>query len=58
MLHLQHRNSIMWNVEFVVGVEGEQARAEGKCVLRAEDKYYNHTRSKSPLSPWSTPYFL
>ena len=28
------------------------------CVLRAEDEYCNHTRSKGPVSPRYTSYFL
>ena len=46
------------NVEFAVRVEGELAQAEGECVLRTEDEYCNHTRSKGPLSPRCTPYFV
>ena len=38
------------SAEFAGRVEGEQARAEGECVLRAEDKYCNHPSSKSPLA--------
>ena len=46
------------SVEFAVQVVGELAQAEGECVLRTEDKYCKYTRSKSPLSPRCTPYFL
>ena len=46
------------SVEFAVQVKGEQARAQGKCFLRVEDEYCNHTRSKRSLSPKCTSYFL
>ena len=38
----------VWSLQYES--KGKQARAEGECVLRAEDEYCNHTRSKSPLS--------
>ena len=46
------------SVKLIVRVAGEQARAEGECVLQAVDKYHNHTESNSPLSPWCKRYVL
>ena len=37
------------NAEFAVRVVRELGRDEGECVLRTEDEYCKHTRSKGPL---------